>query len=361
MEIIAWGQWIGELKGDNSGSLIMNMDQDTPNEGGIYFSDRNRQLSSYIGNIKFIKKPEQWKATVYNLLPVNRPKVVNEVGAQTAEFIIDTISADTIQGTWSANNDQKGEFTFKLRESTTPAIKCESVPWTDFIRLSLEAKRNNKSLIFRGQSDSSWPLRTSFHRTNRRDLSRYSKEDMTQLNKFLTLSGNRKFDLSNANEFAELMSLAQHHGYPTPLLDWSLSPLVAAFFAFRTVKREDTEGAVRIYFFDYRKWELEGQKYRSLSIDDPRYSLTMLDIHSQGNLRVLPQQSLFTFTNITDVERWITAHEQDGREFIKAYDIAKSSAKDALNDLDNMNINAASLFPGLDGSFEALRGRLFRI
>lgn len=361
MENVYWGQWIGELKGDNSGSLIMNIDQDTPNKGGIYFSDANRQLSSYIGKVIFMKKSDRLIAAVDNMLPINRPAVIDEFEAKAAVLTVSKLTDNIMEGTWSAENNQEGEFRLCRREGTKPAVKSESVNWTDFIKISLEAKRLNKSLIFRGQSDSTWPLRTSFHRSNRRDLSRYSAEDMVQLNKYLTLSGNRKFNLSDANEFAELMSLAQHHGYPTPLLDWSQSPLVAAFFAFRSVARDNTEGSVRIYFFDYKKWESEGQKYRSLSIDDPRYSLTTLDINSQGNLRVLPQQSLFTFTNITDVERWITAFEKDGKEFIKAYDIPKSSAQDALNDLDNMNINAASLFPGLDGSFEALRSRLFKI
>jgi hypothetical protein len=212
--------------------------------------------------------------------------------------------------------------------------------------------------VFRGQKSNSWRLRTSFHRTGRANLERYSAQDIAAASKHLSGQTNHFFNLKEPLEYGAFVSLIQHHGYPTPLLDWTFSPYVAAFFAYRELSRPPDARFVRIFKFDIKNWSRLPQLVK-LSPLPPHISI--LDALAIENPRSLPQQALSTITNVDDIETYILQQEANrAMTFLEAIDIPASEKPTVWNELALMGIGAASLLPGLDGTCEQLKDRIFR-
>ncbi len=89
----------------------------------------------------------------------------------------------------------------------------------------------NRHFIFRGQADD-WPLvpkgwRNGFVGKDQELLRSWKRQAVSM------------FDSSRINSEWDWLSVAQHHGLATRLLDWTLNPLVAAFFATESCYSKD--------------------------------------------------------------------------------------------------------------------------
>lgn len=94
-------------------------------------------------------------------------------------------------------------------------------------------------------------------------------------------------DTSNMTEW-DWLAVAQHHGLPTRLLDWTSNPLVAAYFAV-TSHPEDQDGT--IYALNTSRYELLDSTAPGLPFDIKEDSLFKPCSHS---LRVVSQKGFFT-------------------------------------------------------------------
>src|SRR5688572_21318888 len=82
-----------------------------------------------------------------------------------------------------------------------------------------------RSWLFRGQADARWNLQPSVHRGYSAQQERYLT------NEFRVRARSRHYTCPSSSDYPSWLALMQHYGLPTRLLDWSYSPLVAAFFS----------------------------------------------------------------------------------------------------------------------------------
>jgi hypothetical protein len=246
-------------------------------------------------------------------------------------------------------------------------IRPES--WTQLNELLYEGSWNDSlglfrsNFAFRGRADARESLRTSLMRLG---------GDSAALEGHLVRNF-RKYAVGDAvpeDSIWNWLALAQHHGLPTRMLDWTFSPLVALHFATSRLEEMELDGVV--WCVDYvGLHELAPRELRELleaeganvvftteMLARAAPGLRELDRLGGGEFavfveapsfdeRIVNQYALFSLTSAPSLglDEYLEAHPELVRRILVPAEL-KWEVRDKL---DQANVTERVLFPGLDG------------
>ena len=268
----------------------------------------------------------------------------------------------SIRGTWTNPKGANGTFKYRApapHDARVQATMCKD--WAGFKHWATVQRGSQGMALFRGHGDSRFRLTTTLHREGRTRLERYCGETLQQFKAHAEAVLGLPFNLSNGDDYSMLLGLAQHHGLPTPLLDWTDSAYIAAFFAFSDALNSAAvrPGATHVRVYGLSRRFLDTEYQPVVVVPFMRPYVRPLAISARNNPRLYAQQGKFLVTNIADLEHFIcTIQNQAGRSDLIAADVPISCAEDALTDLRFMGLTAATMFPGLDGVCRMMRNEM---
>ena len=149
----------------------------------------------------------------------------------------------------------------------------------------------------------------------------------------------------------ELLALAQHHGAPTRLADWSTSPMVAAWFAVSSFP-EGTDA--QIYALDVLRADIDaidiktGLTRSGPKVDDPLMPKTGVYLieTAQVSNRITTQRGIFTLHGSPSTPLAIPNDE--------IFPIPLALRQDFQSRLMDLGVDASHIYPDIDGLCRSL-------
>lgn len=251
--------------------------------------------------------------------------------------------------------------------------------WDDFIKTINKLSGIKDTWVYRGHEKDEYRLATSLERAQK--YFGIDGSDMPGIEEQMIRHFRRGFPEEREDELNKdklyCISLMQHHGAPTRLLDFTWSPYVGTFFALENseippykfkkhtpvlwcIRRTWIESEIEKTFGKKllgNRWcdkERDDESFKKMYMRPRRKKFVQLENSIRLNTRLVIQQGIFLCPgdiscsfeeNLTSLEDW---DKKDN--VLKIYfKFSKEERESVLETLRRMNVTQASLFPGLDG------------
>lgn len=242
-------------------------------------------------------------------------------------------------------------------------------------KLSQEKRGQVSEILFRGQSNACWSLDTTLERyLNKYKFDAWDYFETTERlhAEIASFTGKtwgidpkefdkwvKNYDPLFGRRFPaqEYMIYLRQHGFPSPFLDWTRSPYIAAYFAFYKIHND----VKRVAIYAYLEW---GGGGKSQSSNKP--VITSIPERGPSHRRHYIQQCKYTICSTRCEQKiFFGSHEkafsetQNGQNLLWKFTFPRSKRIEFLRYLDQMNINSVSLFNTEDSLMETVALREF--